>query len=357
MIETIKKPTKKLNLVQLFRGLAILFVMVGHINSIFNEQFGYDWLNMGSWGRTGGVDFFFVISGFMIYYLYSKNIGIKGKAKDFLLKRCLRIFPLYWLVMLATVFLFFLFPQLGKGNETSISTIVKNVFLYPDTPILAVTWSLSHVVFFYILFSLLIVKPKIFKPIIFTWILISILIYSELPLFESLNWFIFDIQNLELWAGAFTAYIVKNFNLKSGSFFIIIGAIGFILLWINNIYNFLEIDRRIYFCLASLSIMIGIASIDLKKEVKLPKIFSYFGDASYSIFITHSPFLQFYVLIFEKTGILNILGYSISMIFALLLAVISGCLTYSYLEKPLSIIMRKIFLNLPNKNLPLQKIS
>ena len=57
---------KKLLLVQLARAIAIMFVLLGHLNILFYRQFGYDWFDMGEWERTGGVDFFFIVNGFMI---------------------------------------------------------------------------------------------------------------------------------------------------------------------------------------------------------------------------------------------------------------------------------------------------
>jgi len=54
-------------------------------------------LNMG----YSGVEIFFVLSGFIMYYVHRKDIGKKGVVFDYIWKRITRIFPLFWIVILA----------------------------------------------------------------------------------------------------------------------------------------------------------------------------------------------------------------------------------------------------------------
>ncbi|MFX5785380.1 acyltransferase family protein, partial [Acinetobacter baumannii] len=47
------------------------------------------------WGI--GVDIFFVISGFVMYYLMHDRFGSATVAGDFLRRRLIRVVPLYWI--------------------------------------------------------------------------------------------------------------------------------------------------------------------------------------------------------------------------------------------------------------------
>lgn len=47
-------------------------------------------------GRIGGVDFFFVLSGFLIYHVYAKNAGDWDHSLQFMKRRLIRIYPLIW---------------------------------------------------------------------------------------------------------------------------------------------------------------------------------------------------------------------------------------------------------------------
>ena len=77
------------------RGLAILLVVFFH-NFGFLQYFGFGWL---------GVDLFFVLSGYLITDILVRTVGNKHYLRNFYLKRILRIFPLYYLVLSVTVFI------------------------------------------------------------------------------------------------------------------------------------------------------------------------------------------------------------------------------------------------------------
>jgi peptidoglycan/LPS O-acetylase OafA/YrhL len=72
-----------------FRGLAVLMVFLIHFGSMVLP---YSWLSFG-WV---GVDFFFVLSGFLITGGLVDTLGSPGALKRFYIKRVLRIFPLYY---------------------------------------------------------------------------------------------------------------------------------------------------------------------------------------------------------------------------------------------------------------------
>jgi peptidoglycan/LPS O-acetylase OafA/YrhL len=77
------------------RGLAILLVMFHHLPM---PVFGW----LPSWGWTG-VDLFFVLSGFLITGILYDAKGSEGYFRNFYMRRVLRIFPLYYGVLLVMV--------------------------------------------------------------------------------------------------------------------------------------------------------------------------------------------------------------------------------------------------------------
>lgn len=329
--------SKRLNLVQLVRALAIIFVLIGHLNSLFYAQFSYDWFDMGVWGRTGGVDLFFVISGFMITYLYSRYIGDAKKAQTFFKKRILRIVPLYWIVTIGAASLFYIFPQLGEEKDRSIINTIESLFFINPDPTLIVAWSLSHIILFYLLFSLLIMKPKIMKIVLSLWFASSILLQMfNLHSTSRLTEFLFGINNLEIWVGALVAYLIKNHTIKYEKSLFAFGVLLFLAVWSNNFNHFIHIEMPIFYCIASFLVLLSIVSFDLKKTIKIPSSLTYIGNSSYSIYLIHGPFLQFYILIFKKIGIIDMLGYNLSMLIITLITIITGTLVYRFLENPLN---------------------
>lgn len=124
-----------------------------------------------------GVNFFFVLSGFLITYLLVIEEGSRGRINliNFYMRRVLRIWPLYFA---SVCFGFVVFPYLklffGQiPSETADVTLFltflsnfNNIFNgLPDASILGVLWSVSIEEQFYIFWPLLLIifkKSRIF---------------------------------------------------------------------------------------------------------------------------------------------------------------------------------------------------
>ena len=86
------------------RGLAILAVIMYH-NFGLGDQYYIGWL---------GVDLFFVLSGYLITNSLINTLPTKNYLRNFYIKRVLRIFPIYYLVLF--IFLIF-FPLISFLND------------------------------------------------------------------------------------------------------------------------------------------------------------------------------------------------------------------------------------------------
>ena len=131
------------------RGLAILVVMA------HNVSLKYPVLHSEQWLRNGwmGVDLFFALSGFLIAGLLLDTKASKNYFKNFYVRRCLRIWPLYYAL------LFFMFVIVRVISPSEYSEVVRTAspwwafplflqnFLLPISTNaagpLAVTWSLA----------------------------------------------------------------------------------------------------------------------------------------------------------------------------------------------------------------------
>src|SRR5450432_1712008 len=85
------------------RGVAILMVVFLH-NFGFMNYFFFGWL---------GVDLFFVLSGFLITDILLKTMGKPNFLRNFYMRRILRIFPLFYLLL---VICFFILPNIPSLN-------------------------------------------------------------------------------------------------------------------------------------------------------------------------------------------------------------------------------------------------
>jgi peptidoglycan/LPS O-acetylase OafA/YrhL len=121
-----------------------------------------DWLHYGGWLATKialdqGVSFFFVLSGFILFYNNRDLRGASG-AWRFIVARIARIFPVH----LATLFLLVTFTAgpwgLSAGPTLANITLLQSWIPLPQYffSYNAVAWSLSTEFFFYLMFPLLI---------------------------------------------------------------------------------------------------------------------------------------------------------------------------------------------------------
>lgn len=120
-----------------FRAIAAIVVMIGHIEMFRKNHWGCSLFNVVPSGHTA-VMMFFVISGFLITFLLTKEKEKYGtiSLKDFYIRRILRIYPLYYLILLLSSFFFI--------SQPSTETVIYAVTLLPNVShALGCGWSVS----------------------------------------------------------------------------------------------------------------------------------------------------------------------------------------------------------------------
>ncbi len=148
------------------RALCILGVVWQHTGMRELASGETHWLPMSQVGYLG-VDMFFVLSGFLISTLLQRERAKHGgiSLKDFYARRTLRIFPIYYLVLLGVAAMYLVKEHVLHKDPASgevffwalpwYATYTSN-FLHPEfhANSLGITWSLATEEQFYILWSL-----------------------------------------------------------------------------------------------------------------------------------------------------------------------------------------------------------
>src|ERR1017187_3546542 len=126
------------------RGIAILIVLLAHLSYLPDFSFG----RIFQYGRTG-VDLFFVLSGFLITGILLDTKELPGYFKNFYARRALRIWPLYYGMVILVFFLLpFLFPHRSFFTDLRTwpyyVTYTQNLFFHFERSApLGPTWSLA----------------------------------------------------------------------------------------------------------------------------------------------------------------------------------------------------------------------
>lgn len=146
----------RLDSLQWLRALAAMMVLVGHV---LEEAAHYRGIGAVAadlpWTR--GVDVFFVISGFVIALSGQRHAGSGAGAGAFLLRRAIRVVPLYWMFTTLMVAALLVAPGGVKETELDPFQIVSSYFFYPYerydgriAPVLSLGWTLNYEMFFYL---------------------------------------------------------------------------------------------------------------------------------------------------------------------------------------------------------------
>src|SRR3569623_180021 len=113
-----------------------------------------------------GVDVFFVISGFIMLHISADKFGTPGAPRDVLLRRIIRLVPLYWLFTIAMLVATILVPGQLAHNSLNPAHAVASFGFIPwlDStglahPVLGLGWTLNYEMYFYAVFALMLLVP------------------------------------------------------------------------------------------------------------------------------------------------------------------------------------------------------
>tara|TARA_R110002073_G_scaffold229752_2_gene390595 strand:+ start:21324 stop:22397 length:1074 start_codon:yes stop_codon:yes gene_type:complete len=148
---------------QYLRALAVILVVIGHTHQTEGRLIGDQLLGNFAYFGFSGVDVFFVISGFIIHHIYGHTAGFRPR---FFLARLNRIFPLYWvytaIAMVGSLLVFGDGPDTALHQKDWLATITLYPVGYP--PILPVGWTLTHELYFYLVYAIYLALPGRVRP-------------------------------------------------------------------------------------------------------------------------------------------------------------------------------------------------
>lgn len=260
--------------IQALRAVAALMVLAHHLSS---HRFV---------GGAAGVDIFFVISGFIM-----GSVDTKAAPTQFMLKRIIRIVPLYWATTLllcagalAGVFARFTFDT---------SSLLKSLLFVPYAneagqiwPLAIAGWTLNAEMMFYVLFaaSLMTRAPRITCAAALAGIVIAGALFA--PESAPLRFWTSAIM-LEFIAGLALAGPVRPAGLGRGLVMVAVGTAA--LITAEVAWRYTEALRPLVWGGPAALIVCGGLAIEragrwpTRSLAWLERI----GDASYSLYLTH----------------------------------------------------------------------
>lgn len=315
---------KKLVLsLQGLRGFSIILVLFYHFQIPYFK------------GGFIGVDFFFILSGYLIAKILEKEINFK----DFIISRFLRLAPTLLVAILVTIFLGYIFynsEDFLRLAEVSLSSIlfVSNFYVmfeeinyFVDTKInfpLLHTWSLSIEFMLYI-FTFLFYKffKKKIELMMIIFIILSLL--TTLIITNSIFNFYSPITRIwELFLGCMAYRVKKKSYFKNK----LILNFSFIILVFSFCFFSKNTNHPGFITFVpALCLFINLLHQKYFFEFFLNnKILVFFGNISYSLYIWH------YIILIFAQNFINTNEY-VSKFFLIFLSIIVSIINYKFIDQ------------------------
>lgn len=314
------------------RGLAILLVVLYHFSSRYNDLHPAHAYAVGvprvSFGWLG-VELFFMISGFIIYF----TIQRKATANEFLISRFARIVPPFWVAIVVCLGLELLRARLvGDAFAGGALDILFNFLLVADLThsvvISGVFWSLFVEVKFYVVFAVLWAWFDMRKESTFLRAFVVLIVLAAINNFVRRYPLGFDINFFLLfWVGiAACKYLFESLPLRR---YVLVTAAATLCAFVYP-----NPERQTSLVLATLVFAFAMVATPRLFEryallEKLTAPLAALGRISYSLYLTHETIG--YLLMAVLAGIVASQAMGIAAAFLVSLGV--ALASYRYIER------------------------
>lgn len=284
--------------IQLLRAWAAVLVVLHHCHDHYLAMGGANRLLLAvmPYGFIG-VDIFFIVSGFVMMHVIRGREASPAHVVDFLGRRFLRIYSWYWPCLVFTLGVIWWFhPQDLARLDLPGSFLLTRIGL--DELVLPISWSLTYELYFYGLVALAwVAAGRRLQPVF--WLAAAALAaFSSVAIYRegtALSFFA-NPAILEFLAGALL-YLNRE-RLSRRALLPLLAAAAFLLFWMGLARNATNAFPRVYmFGAAAFFLVWFFVVLEASRTYVAGRLMAALGDASYSIYLLHLPFITlFYFL-------------------------------------------------------------
>lgn len=345
---------QKIDYIQFWRAVAILFVIITHAAHIDSAEIGIKAIDNFIYLGQQGVTLFFVISAFTIFYSIDSKLSVeKNNYSHFLLRRFFRIAPLYYLGIS-----FYSWHLIH--NFTFNADIILNIFfihwLKPSAlnAIVPGGWSITTEFTFYFFAPFLFNYIKNIKSattlflysILASRLLVSILVLIY-PDAGNLYYILNPLSQFPVFIIGLILYfmIIKKEQLALSSTHLILISI---IVFLNYTILFVAREHTIFAIFWALLILLS-SKFYRSSVFNIP--FSFIGNLSFTIYITHFAVLRYLTdhNLFHNNSILDAF---LRIIVTTVLSIIISYPIHILFEKPLMNFGKRLTKKLVQKREP-----
>lgn len=346
---------------QAIRAIAAVAVVLYHIGVTIckDSYFANEELRIPFLFGNAGVEYFFVLSGFIIASAHLNDIGRPEKVWSFLRKRFLRIFPSYWLVFVPVLFVAYLVPSLNSSIPQDELRVLYSLFLIPQdiaivggsgAPVITVAWTLQYELVFYCFFALLVVNIRlgVFVALCFAGLYGFGIVFGANRFPFPLSFLIKDY--ILLFAmGMGVAWIVSRDTPMAISYCDMLIAVGSFLFVLVAFDVVMRLDifgdlKTLIYGLSGSAVILGLVLAEKSGKTYLGQSgFQLLGDSSYAIYLIHFPLISLLckVAVAAHLQKFGLVGAVVTFILIFVSCLLVGVLFQLFLERPIAAYFRR----------------
>lgn len=343
------------------RAIAAILVVLYHLggNIAKEKYFGIKMFSVPFSFGGSGVEFFFVLSGFIILAAHRDDIFKPHKFLNYLKKRFIRIYPSYWIIFLSVFFLALMSETTRYSVPHEIQLIIKSLLLVPQnklvvggtgSPVLGVAWTLQYEMFFYFFFAFLILSKWL--SVIFFTILLFIYINYAGTLSPAFPYSFLSQDYILLFAMGMIVYLIsksKRVVVVRPAYYSITGLIMFLYIAMDSVLSinyFMEWNIILYGFASSLIIFGLVRAEDNGQAFGAGSWMQMLGNSSYALYLIHVPIISVLCKLSVSLHLndIGVLGAIISYFYILIACLISSIVFRVWIEKPIVLFLRNLYL-------------
>ncbi|SDH35520.1 exopolysaccharide production protein ExoZ [Duganella sp. OV458] len=272
-----------------------------------------------------------------------ETFGSAARAADFFWRRILRILPIY---ALATTMQFI--NKRNFGGDYSFVNYIKSLLFIPYVgagklyqPILAQGWTLNLEMFFYFVFALSLILPRV------RGLTLCVLVFVGLAALQGtaadMGMLAFYANHILLFfvCGMLVGLACKHFERDTSSMALPVVAWALLLpaaIWVN-LYSE-EGLRLVFNVVMVLACVWTAASFQSARPGKWTMLLERLGDASYSTYLFHGFMLGAIKFLSNKVAEGQTLKMILMALFAVVLGNLLGLLMFTFVERPIARIVK-----------------
>jgi exopolysaccharide production protein ExoZ len=350
---------KQIGAIQILRAVAALMIVFSHgQNDALNEAIkaGGTFARLEILPWDSGVDLFFVISGFIMVHASQRLFARPGASGSFILRRLIRIVPLYWLITALTLGILAYVAWLGKRVFPDFSEIAASLGFVPfarpedgqPRPLVPLGWTLNYEMFFYVVFAFFVrFRHDMAIGAVALTLILAVCMGAILRPTATAIAYWSDPIVLEFVLGMLTAFVWhRGFRLDRVPA-VLLFSVGMatLALDLDGMARSGPVDvdangfSRLLGCGLPMALIFGaivLAEPSVWTRSRLVSFLVFLGNASYALYLSHPLVVIFARKAYLAFGLSRTIGFWPLITADILFAVVLALIVHVFVEKPIS---------------------